>query len=163
MSNNPAIISYINCDPDMCPISDTCPVGPTPYQPCEIKKSFDGYLNNTLASTFAQLERHPEVSLRLNLLLKPLFEQLLRLRMEEISNPRIMSGRFINPVIKEIRQTVLAIDKVLTEAVKAYYGIYKKKDLTIDSDPLGTTNKGYYEMLLTDGSPSVETNVGPSQ
>ena len=80
--------------------------------------------------------------------------------MAELQDPEVMKGRFANPIIKEIRQTIMAIDKVLTEAIKAYYGTHKKSK---NKDPLDTTSKGYYEMLLSDGVASVEANVGPSQ
>lgn len=151
-----SLTSLMNCDPDSCPIAENCPVGPVPHLPCRIKEEFDNALNDRLADTFHQLDKHPEVSVRLNFMIKPLFEQLLRLRIAEISDPAIMKGRFVNPILKEIRQTILAIDKVLTETMKSYYGLNRTKN---SKDPLDATSKGYYEMLLTDGAGSVETST----
>lgn len=157
-----ALEALSKCDPDQCPIVDSCPVGPTPHLPCEIKSLFHDSLHDHISNAFMELHHHPDVALRLNFLLKPLFEQLLRLRMAETAYPQIVAiNKYgvtgVNPILKEIRQTVLAIDKILVEALRNYHDI-KRKDKS--DDPLGMTGKGYYDMLLIDGSRSVQERVG---
>ena len=157
-----ALAALSKCDPEQCPIVDSCPVGPTPHLPCEIKALFHNSLHNHIANAFLELHHHPDVSLRLNFLLKPLFEQLLRLRMAETAFPNIVATNKygvtgINPILKEIRQTVLAIDKILVEALRSYNDLKKGKK---SDNPLGMTGKGYYEMLLIDGQSSVQDRVG---
>ena len=157
-----ALAVLSKCDPEQCPIVDSCPVGPTPHLPCEIKKLFHESLHDHISNAFMELHNHPDVALRLNFLLKPLFEQLLKLRMVETAHPNIITTNKygisgINPLLKEIRQTVLAIDKILVEALRAYHDI---KKATKSDDPLGIAGKGYYEMLLIDGQGSVQERVG---
>jgi len=135
-------------------MKDACPTGPTPYQPCQIQALFDNSLNDALAAAFSAIDDKPEVSLRVNFLLRPLFEQLFRLRMLEFSNKNLMIGRSINPVLKEIRQTIMAIDKVLAETIKTYQSA-KPANLrnTLETE-------SYYDMLLSHGVGSVEEPAG---
>ena len=126
--------------------------------PCDIKQLFQESLQDHIAETFTELHKHPDVSLRVNFLLKPLFEQLLRLRMVESANTHVYQGKGVNPILKEIRQTILAIDKVLAEALKSYYDVSNLKSINAPIEDV--TSKGYYEMLLSEGSTSVEERVG---
>ena len=121
--------------------------------PCEMQGMFTEALDDNLRDVFDQLSNYPDVSLRVNFLLKPLFEQLLRLRMAELANPAVYAGKSINPILKEIRQTIIAIDRVLSETLKDYRVTKPEKSIT---------SKSYYDMLLSDGVSSVETRVGVS-
>lgn len=147
------------CDPEQCPMAGRCPVGPTPNLPCEVKVNFEKAMRDRIADTFTSIDKKPEVSLRVNILLTPLLEQLMRLRMAEIANPSPMVGKNMNPIFDEIRKTIMAIDKVLTGAIRA-----QKQSLTAANADKNTlmdsTSKGYYEMLLLDGTASVEERVG---
>lgn len=147
------------CDPEQCPMAERCPVGPTPNLPCEVKVNFEKAMRDRLADTFTSIDKKPEVSLRVNMLLTPLLEQLMRLRMAEIANSAPIIGKSMNPIYEEIRKTIIAIDKVLTGAIKAQNMTVKEakagKGALID-----TTSKGYYEMLLVDGTSSIEERVG---
>lgn len=82
--------------------------------------------------------------------------------MTEMAHPDIVTTNKygvtgVNPLLKEIRQTILAIDKILVEALRAYHDIKKGKK---SDDPLGLTGNGYYEMLLIDGNSSVQERIG---
>ena len=151
------------CKPDDCPLAERCPIGPTPNLPCEYKQKFLEELNHNIARSFRDIDASPEVSIRVNMMLKPLFEQLLQLRMAEHANPDALFGTKANPLMKEIRQVILAIDKVMQETVRLYHqgpvnnGSGKSNR---QGNPLAMADRGYYAMLIEDGQASVEERKG---
>ena len=132
-----------------------------PGAPCFMKEEYAKYIDLTVAQTFSQMSQSPETTLRVNMLLKPLFEQLLKLRTAELTYASVFSGMKINGIHGEIRQCILAISTILKDTVKAY-----KVDVPNQrvSGPLGSMikGKGYYEMLCFEGEASVEERVGPN-
>ena len=108
------------CNPEKCPIAETCPIGPTPHAPCEIKKMFIEELNTQLALSFKNIDEVPEVRLRVNIMLKPLFEQLLDLQMAKMANPEALFGTKANPLMKEIRDVMKVINLIFNETVRLY-------------------------------------------
>ena len=162
MKNLPSIPMAL-CKPDDCPLADKCPIGPTPNLPCEYREKFLAELNHNIARSFKDIDASPEVSIRVNLMLRPLFEQLLQLRLSELANPDPLFGTKANPLMKEIRQVILAIDKVMQETVRLYHqgpvnnGSGKSNR---QGNPLGMADRGYYEMLVIDDQASVEERKG---
>ncbi len=158
------LISLENCNPDTCPLVSICPTGPTPNMPCSMKSAFDESLTRRISLMFKDLGESSETRLRLDFLLRPLFEQLLRLRMAEIANPEALlvlesGAKRINPLLAEIRSTITTINKILTETVKAYKDS-KNKKLSPDGSLNQVTTKGYYEMLAAEGNDIVEEHTG---
>lgn len=150
------------CRPDECPLAENCPIGPTPNLPCDYKQKFLFELNTNIALAFKDIDASPEVSIRVNLMLKPLFEQLLQLRIAEIAAPEALFGTKANPLLKEVRQVILAIDKILNETIRLYHqgpaneGTWKNKG----GNPLNMADRGYYEMLLVDNQGDVSERKG---
>ena len=68
-----ALSKHILCSPDSCPMLDACPRGPVPGAPCFLKEEYANYIDRTIAQTFSQMDQSPETTLRINILLKPLF------------------------------------------------------------------------------------------
>ncbi len=135
------------CDPDICPIALKCPIGPMPNMPCEIKVTFNHSLNDHLADMFPDISENPEIALRVNYLLRPLFEQLLQLKLfESVAVLKDLAG-----INDSMRKTVMAIDKVLVNTVKSYNGHFGRKDKIGE-----LTDQSYYDLLLTEGVTSVE-------
>jgi hypothetical protein len=159
MEKNP-LTKYTSCDPDRCPLSEDCPEGPMPGLPCYLKEEYSKFVDQSIATTFVKMTESPETELRVNVLLKPLFEQLLHLRISELKHNSVYHGTKVNPLFRELRQCILAINSILTEAVKAY-------KVDVPDAPAETgglellRGKGYYEMLCYDGQASVENRVGP--
>ena len=82
----------------------------------------------------------------------------MRLRMAELADPSVQVGSRLNPIMREVRSTILAIDKVLTETMKAY-----RENKKISKDDINiATSQNYYEMLLTEPEASVEAHNGVS-
>jgi len=155
------LTKHIECDPEQCPIAEECPNGPMPGAPCHIKEQFLFQLDRTVSDTFKKLDDAPETRLRLDLLLRPLFEQLLLLKMGETQHRKLFHGKGINPIFREMRQCISAINNVLTETMRAYKEETADKPLkSAMSELLG--GNGYYEMLCYDGQGSVEARVGPN-
>ncbi len=132
-----------------------------PGSPCYLKEEFAHYVDRSISDTFTDLTLSPETELRVNVLLKPLFEQLLRLRIAELNIDKVFTGKQINPIFRELRGCIKTINDIFSEAVKAY-----KAD--VPDTPLGKSGglevlqgKGYYEMLCYDGQTDVENRVGP--
>jgi hypothetical protein len=126
-----------------------------------MKQEFSQYVDQSVSDTFTDLKLSPETELRINILLKPLFEQLLKLRIAELNVDQVFSGKQINPIFRELRSCIKAINDVLTEAVKAYKAD-TGTDASLERGGLGLLEgKGYYEMLIYDGKNSVEKRVGP--
>lgn len=154
------LTKYVECDPEKCPLVEQCPDGPLPGAPCNMKQQFVVQIDRTISDTFEKLDNAPETRLRLDILLKPLFEQLLTLKMGEARHRNIYNGGKMNPIFRDIRQCILAIDKVLSETVKSY------KEETKTKLPAGSMGllqgNGYYEMLCHDGQGSLEDRVGPN-
>ena len=157
-------IPTATCNPEECPLEETCPVGPTPNLPCKIKAAFLDELNDQFAKSFKDIDSNPDVKIRVNMMLRPLFEQLLSLRMAERKNGAALFGTKANPLMKEIRQVILAIDKVITETVRLQHEgpirhtANKKPDRPGSALDMGS--KSYYEMLMIEGTGSVEKRVG---
>jgi len=157
-----SLSKFALCEPDTCPMMQTCPRGPTPGAPCFIKAEYAKYVDSSVARVFTDMEKSPEAMLRINVLLKPLFEQLLKLRIAEL-NQTIFQGMRISTIYSEIRKCIMAINSVLSETVKAYKVDVPDQKIPKDSGSLGTLQgKGYYEMLCYDGKASVEERVGPN-
>lgn len=163
LQDNKTLPMIAMCDPDACPMTDKCTVGPVPNLPCPIKAAFFNELNDQIALSFREIDKNPDVSTRVNMMVKPLFETLLKLRMAENNNPEVYFGNKVNPLFKEIRQTILALDKVLSETIKLYHNgpITGSKPTHVKGDPLNMGGKSYYEMLMVDGTASVEERTGP--
>ena len=154
---------FVTCDPDRCSIAANCPHGPVPGAPCFLKAEYSAYVDGQVNATFAAMASSPEAELRINTLLKPLFEQLLRLRIAELGVKQVYSGKLINPIFRELRSCIKTINDVLTEAVKAYKADTQEDPERIAGGMLGSMidGKGYYEMLCHDGQVDVESRVGP--
>jgi hypothetical protein len=127
-----------------------------------MKQDFSRYVDQSITQVFEKLDQSPETELRLNVLLKPLFEQLLRLRIAELSVTHVFSGKQVNPIFRELRSCIKAINEVLTESIKAYKEDTKETVKSLNGGGLEVLQgKGYYEMLCYDGQTSVENRVGP--
>lgn len=154
------LTKYTSCEPDKCPLADECPNGPMPGLPCYLKEEYSKFVDRAVATTFVHMDKSSETNLRVNTLLKPLFEQLLHLRIGELKNKSVYHGKTINPIFRELRQCILAINTVLVDAVKAYKA--DGNEVPPKSGGLEMLKgKGYYEMLCYDGQASVEKRVGP--
>jgi len=157
-----ALSKYHLCEPHSCPMISTCPRGPTPNAPCFVKDEYGKYVDQVMAQVFTGMEKSPEATLRINILLKPLFEQLLKLRMAELGFS-VFTGVKISSIYSEIRKCIMAINTVLSETVKSYKVDVPDKKKIEDGGALGVLQgKGYYEMLCYDGNASVEDRVGPN-
>lgn len=138
------------CEPEKCPIAEKCPIGPVPHMPCSIRVEFNNSLSDHLAEMFPDISNNPEISIRVNYLLRPLFEQLLQLKLFE----QVTGIKTISKLNEDIRKTVMAIDKVLVNTIKSYNGHFGKK-----AGMGELTNKSYYDMLLAEGNTSVEKGI----
>lgn len=152
--------TIVMCDPERCPMADKCPVGPVPNLPCKIKKMFMSELNDQLALSFKNIDEVPEVRLRVNIMLKPLFDQLLDLQMARLANPEALFGTKANPLMKEIRQVIQTIDKVFNETVRLYNQGPEDFMRNKKEQKMQMADHGYYEMLVLDGQASVEERKG---
>lgn len=158
----------VMCDPESCPLAqaDKCPIGPLPNMPCTIRSAFIEEFNLQIARSFKDIDSNPNVKLRVNMMLRPLFEQLLDLRMAQSANSDALFGTKANPLMKEIRQVILAIDKVITETVRLYHDGPSKQSAALiarnaaGKDPLNMGGKSYYDMLIIDGNATVEERTG---
>jgi len=151
-------LQYV-CLPEKCPVAEKCTVGPMPNSPCPVKTGFMDYISESLAMTFKDIDERPEVSIRVNLLIKPLFEMLLKLRMAEHGTNSVYFGGKMNPVYKEIRSTMAAINIVLKDTQDIYNPDSNKPGPKQLRNAIGGN---YYEMLLGDGVTSVEERIGVS-
>lgn len=153
------LTSYMVCDHEDCPIVEKCPVGPVPHMPCPLKEQYSGYVDRTMNRIVDSSLNPEETSFRVATLLKPLFDQLLSLRIADLGRRSVYAGAKANPVLREVRQTIQVINTVLTETLKE---ASKEKPKPVLKDvKKGLMNKGYYDLLLQDGVKSVDTRVGP--
>ncbi len=132
-----------------------------PGHPCELKMSFANHIDSSVAKAFKDIEKSPATAIQVDILLKPLFEHLLKLRMAEHGQKSVFFGGKINPVLKEVRQTIVAINNILIAAVKNHKDDMEALKDTIDNSIGPMMGKGYYEMVCSDGMTSVEERVGP--
>lgn len=147
------------CDPAKCPIEKTCPVGPVPNLACPLKQKYIGQVTKYIGEMFPEAHKHAEVSLRTEFMLVPLFEQLLRLRIAEHANSEVIIGGKVNPLLKEIRQTLLTIDTMVSKIAENF----KNRIATPGKGAgAGTPLDGmnYYEMLMHEGTAEVDERVG---
>lgn len=144
------------CDPTKCSIAENCPVDVEPGQACPLKTEFMAYVTDQINSSFKELDAQPMIRMRLDLLLKPMLEQLLILKMEQANNPNVYFGAKINPLFKELRNSVEVIDRMISDIVRS------SKEITSPTSGLKTVTSGnYYDMVFLDGKTSVEDTVGP--
>lgn len=136
-----------------CPIfGEMCPLGSPENLPCEIKQEHYHMVTAYIAETFPTISGNNLAKLNAQVFLHPLYRQLLNLYIEEYrtSNAMTTSRGRINPVLKEIRNTL----KSLQEAIKFVQEQAEKQMLTLPSANPETedlASKSYYDMLLTEG------------
>ena len=104
---------------------------------------------------FPKMKEDPSFNIIQNYMLVPLFEQLLYVKMAYSVYNGTFMGKGVNPLLKEMRQIIESLIKVLSMIEKPGN---KKKDIK-KIEALGG-NTSYYDMLFTDGVASVETPVG---
>lgn len=148
-----APLSVVICSPATCPIGENCPIGPMPNLKCEIKSKYTLDVQQRVIDMFPMLNTDPVIRMKVDFLLVPLYEQLMKLRMAEYAHFRVIAGGKINPIMAELRKTSAAIEKLVD-------GITEKQGNNIDD--MKSANKGvaYYDMLFTDGITSVDERVG---
>jgi len=151
-----SLITTNLCDPDRCPIADNCPVGPIPGLDCRLRQDFTTYIEDQVTVSFKEMDSVPLLRARVDLLLKPLLEQYLHLRMAQSGHSYVVAEGKINPLYSEIRQTITSLNKLMTDLVSSSKEHKKSEGFKT------MTTSNYYDMLLVDGKASVEDTVGPS-
>lgn len=151
------IINPNSCVPENCPLEKRCPVGPTPGISCKIKVDYLAVVTTDLSDMFKSNLNDPDISIKLQYMLIPLFEQLLHVKMAYTTHNKILMGKGVNPLLREVRQIIESVTKVLSTME-----VTGKKTKVADLESANGKN-GYYEMLFNDGVASVEHSTGFSE
>lgn len=132
-----------------------------PNLDCPLKTKYIGQVTKYIAEMFPEAAKHPEVSLRTEFMLVPLFEQLLRLRIAEHASSAVMVAGKINPLLREIRSTLLTIDTMVGKIAESFdkrIGVPKAGQIPGNGVPLDGQN--YYDMLMYEGTAEVDERLG---
>lgn len=132
------------CDPNDCPIEDVCPY--TQTGKCTVRMK---YLNHVYETLHGQVKSDDPMALFVvGFHLVPLYSQLVQFKMVEFGSRvtgMTSNGKpFINPIYKEIRETIKAITSAMKEIAPSM-----DKDVLRDSITHGDNE--YYESLFEDG------------
>lgn len=148
-----APLNALICSPQACPIGQNCPIGPMPNLKCKLKEKYTKDVSSSIKNMFPMLTKDPVIMMKVEFLLIPLFDQLLKLKMAEYAHFNVIAQGKINPILAEMRKTIRAIEVMVDSIVE------KQDKAVTDMD---TINKGdsYYDMLFTDGVTSVDERVG---
>ena len=114
--------------------------------PCRLRKLFLYHIINTYVTQITDLK--PVQLTKIGALLLPLWDQLVRFKMEEATLSEITTkGGLINPIYSAIRETIKTILKVEGECVKVKGGIEIPNGLD-ELNQYGDPN--FYEELTQD-------------
>lgn len=99
------------CD-DRCDLWDECVY--EKKKKCALRKA---YINSVIESFVKALEKKDEVTMmRVGLLLMPLYTNLINLKLASYDmNGRVRYGKGVDPVMKEMRETIKQIDGMLVD------------------------------------------------
>ena len=135
-----------DCSDSKCPIYAKCK-----YEkagPCSVQAEYIGMVTAKLGK-IAAVDSEVD-SVRVGMLIVPLFQQLIRLKMEEYCTS-VLGGKSgkANPIFKETRETIKTIDQILSKlGGDGRNGGGKRK---LRSEELG--EDGFYETLFEDAPP----------
>jgi len=155
------LIPIQNCDEESCPIANNCPIGPVPNLPCAIKHKQMDAAKSYVEYVFPAIKNNEGLKMGSEVLLMPLYRQLLQLHMAEYGvRKALVKGGKISPVLKEIRETINAIQK----SMKFMKTMDKERIDTLPSAKGGEqngeiTSGSYYDMLLNVGSGSISEPI----
>lgn len=94
-----------DCQGDECPVLDQCSY--KKYGKCGLRRR---YIEHVIKSYITSIDRLDSLDLqRIGSLLVPLWDQLCRLKMEEVAILKVFDGKGINPVLKNIREVIKTI------------------------------------------------------
>ena len=148
-----APLSAVTCHPQTCPIGENCPIGPMPNLQCTLKSKYTKDVQMRIKEMFPMLISDPVIMMKVEFLLVPLYDQLMKLRMAEFAHFKVIAGGKINPIMAELRKTSAAIEKMVD-------GIVEKQGKNIDEMQSANGGESYYDMLFTEGITSVDERVG---
>ena len=151
------------CFPGSCGCSDICPSfikGETPEK-CTVVSGYIESVFKMMVRVFPQ-QITEDVSFRIGMHLIPLYKTLCRLKMQEYKETEVMlhsisGGCRINPIFKEIRDTVAAIERVWINLgfIIKESNFNKKKD---GSNATFFNGKSYYEVIEAGEMPMRDDN-----
>ena len=143
-----ALDAIPDCDPEQC-----CALPWCHYRKkgtCSFRKI---YLMNVINSYIDALESPTRLMLlRIGSLLVPLWDQLCRLKMEELAVSKVMTSSGIHSTHKAIRETVRTILKLEAE-LKLVRVKGKTEEDQNDRDPLLYGDADYYDSLTQEMDP----------
>lgn len=129
------------CEPATCKMEEVCPY--THTGKCGVKLK---YLNHVYTSLIGQVDRDDAIALfKIGFHLVPLYGHLIQFKMEEYGS-RVMHSqengkRYINPIFKEIRETI----KVISSVMKDMRG---SVEADIMRDMIKDGDEDYYDSLF---------------
>lgn len=137
------------CDPDTCPIQEVCPY--TQTGKCTVRMKYLGHVYETLHGQVTTDD--PMALFTIGFHMVPLYNQLVQFKMHEYGANVVChtnNGKsYINPIFKEIRETIKAISSAMKE-------INPSLDRDLLRDKITHGDDGYYESLFEDG-PEIQT------
>ena len=148
------------CYPDSCGCASICPAFTVFSEDLEKKPTkclvISGYMDsvfNMMVKTFPQ-QITEDVAFRIGMHLIPLYKMLCRLKMQEFRETEVMlvsisGGSRINPIFKEIRDTIQSVERVW----KNLGFIVDEKKLKRGEDIAYLNGKSYYEVIESGSMP----------
>ena len=143
------------CFPGSCGCSDICPSfirGEVPDK-CTVVSGYIESVFKMMVRVFPQ-QITEDVSFRIGMHLIPLYKMLCRLKMQEFRETEVMlvsisGGSRINPIFKEIRDTIQSVERVW----KNLGFIVDEKKLKRGEDVAYLNGKSYYEVIESGSMP----------
>lgn len=133
------------CTPDECKMQEACPYIQTGKCGVRLK-----YIKHVYSSLLGQVDREDAIALfKIGFHLVPLYGHLIQFKMEEfgqrVMNTASNGKRYINPIFKEIRETIKTINIVMKD-------LRGSVEADILRDAMTHGDNEYYDNLFSDGS-----------
>ena len=131
------------CDPESCKMEIACPYNKTGKCGVRLK-----YITHVYESLIGQVQPDDAVALfKIGIHLVPLYGHLVQFKMEEYGSKVMLASsngkRYINPIFKEIRETIKCISAVMKD-------MQDSVEADILRDSLTHGDNDYYDALFTD-------------
>lgn len=137
------------CD-ESCKLYDACPYDKSKKR-CNLRVK---YVESVMKSlTKSVKDPDPITLIRMGMLLMPLFNSLVDLKIEKhMSNGRVRGMKGIDPVMKEMRETIKQIDSMLVDlGVKVGGSLVDSKGKAVKRDNFLNGDSSYYDEMIGEG------------